>query len=296
VRHTRWAVAFIVLAFSGACKPAEQSRVDTAIIRDDFGNPVKVDAPFTRIVSLNPTSTEILFAIGAGSRLVGRSHWDSWPDSAKYVTDVGNGMGPNVEAVLQTHPDLVILYASNDNRAAAARIHGAGIQTLAVRTDSIAQFRRLTLSLGRLLGNSIRARAVVESVDATLNRVKQSTSNQRPVSVFYHTWDSPLITIGGRSFLHELVVIAGGKNVYGDIDQISPVVTLEDVVKRNPDVILVGPAAAKTILASPQWQAVPAVRAKRVFVYDTNVVGRPSVTLGMAAVNIAKLLHPGLIK
>jgi iron complex transport system substrate-binding protein len=136
----------------------------------------------------------------------------------------------------------------------------------------------------------------VDSVDRTLARVAAATAKLPKVSVFYHTWDSPLITIGGRSFLHQLVVIAGGTNIYGDIPEISPVVTLEDVVRRKPDVILAGPITVKSLLSSAQWQAVPAVRAKRVFAYDTNVVGRPAVTLGMAAVNIANLLHPGVIK
>jgi iron complex transport system substrate-binding protein len=297
VRHMRRAVAFIVLAaISGACTSAARPRADTTVVRDDFGDTIAFGAAPRRIVSLNPTTTEILFAIGAGSRLVGRSHWDSWPDSARYVTDVGNGMGPNVEAVLGVHPDLVVMYASNDDRAAAARLRDAGVPTIAIRTDSIAQFRRVTMLLGKLTGDSARARVVVDSVDRTLERVRAATVNLPHPSVFFHVWESPIITIGSRSFYHELVGIAGGRNVYGDIDQVSPVVTLEDVVKRNPDVILVSPLTAKTILASPQWQAVPAVRAKHVFAYDTNAVGRPSVTLGMAAVNIANLLHPGLIK
>lgn len=298
MRHTRRAVAFIVLAaISGGCKPAvDHSTASYTYATDDFGHTIVVGAPPKRIVSLNPATTEILFAIGAGNRLVGRSHWDSWPDSVKYVTDVGNAMGPNVEAVLQTHPDLVILYASNDNRAADARFRQAGIHSIAIRTDSISQFRSATLLLGQLVGDTVRARAVVDSVDRTLERVRAAAAAKPKTSVFFHAWDSPLITIGNRSFLNELVMIAGGRNVYGDVNEVSPVVTLEDVVKRNPDILLVAPVTQQKILSSPQWQAVPAVRAKRVFAFDTNVVGRPSVTLGMAAVNLANLLHPGLIK
>ena len=198
--------------------------------------------------------------------------------------------------MLNTHPDLVILYASTDNRPAADRLRAAGIRTVALRVDSIAQFRRATLLLGRLVGETARATNVVDSVQRTLDAVRAATANLPRTSVFYHTWDKPLITIGRNSFLNELVVIAGGRNVYEDIAEVSPVVTLEDVVRRNPDALVVGPLAAKSILASAQWQAVPAVRAKRVFVYDTNIVGRPSVTLGMAAVNIANLLHPGVLK
>ncbi len=285
----------LVLACEGsASKQATRNAADstTVSIRDDFGHAITLGSPPKRIVSLNPSTTEILFAIGAGSRLVGRTHWDSWPDSAKLVPDLGDGLRPNIEAVLQAHPDLVILYASNDNRAAADRLRTAGIQSAALRVDSIAQFRRTTLLLGRLVGEPARAKNVVDSVQRTLDSVRAANAGLPRTSVFFHAWDNPLITIGRNSFLNELVVIGGGRNVYDDIAEASPVVTLEDVVKRNPDALLVGPFVAKSILASAQWQAVPAVRAKHVFVYDTNLVGRPSVTLGMAAVNIARLLHP----
>lgn len=295
----------MLLVLSLACegsvvKSARQKTADSATselqLKDDFGTTLSFETPAQRIVSLNPTTTEILFAIGAGSKLVGRTKWDSWPDSAKYVPDVGDAMRPNVEAVLNTHPDLVLMYASADNKPAADRLNAAGIRTVSLKIDSIAQFRRATLILGRLVGDTTRAHTVADSVQRTLDRVRTATSSLPRTSVFFHTWDKPIITIGANSFLNELVVIAGGRNVYGDVNEISPTVTLEDVVKRNPDVMLVGPATAKAMLSSQLWAVVPAVKARRVFVYDTNSVGRPSVTLGMAAVDIANLLHPGVIR
>jgi iron complex transport system substrate-binding protein len=245
---------------------------------------------------VRPTTTEILFAIGVGSHVVGRTKWDSWPDSAKYVPDVGDALRPNVESVLAVKPDLVLLYASNDNRTAASQLRAAGVRTVAMRVDSIAEFQRVALLLGRLVGEEVRAKNVVDSVQRTLERVRQATAALPKVSVFYHTWDKPIITIGQHSFLNELVEIAGGTNVYGDVKAVSPIVTMEDIVDRNPNVLLVGPITAKTLLASKTWQVVPAVKQKKVFAYDTMVVGRPSVTLGMAAVNIANLLHPGVIR
>ena len=136
----------------------------------------------------------------------------------------------------------------------------------------------------------------MDSVQRTLDRVRKATASLPKVSVFFHTWEKPIITIGRHSFLNELVEIAGGTNIYGDVKAVSPIVTMEDIVDRNPDVLVVGPATARAILASTKWQVVPAVKAKKVFVYDTMIVGRPSVTLGMAAVNLANLLHPGVIR
>src|SRR5206468_10246687 len=138
----------------------------------DFGTPIPFGKTPTRIVSLNPTTTEILFAIGAGKRLVGRSQYDTFPDSAKTVPSLGIALRPSVEAIVAARPDLVILYASDDNRPALARLRQAGIRTVAFKLDSIEQFRRDTRLLGRLTGDSARAEIVVDSVSVTLERVR----------------------------------------------------------------------------------------------------------------------------
>ena len=129
-----------------------------------------------RIVSLLPSTTEILFAIGAGNRLVGRTTYDLWPAAARAVPDLGPGLRPNVEAVLAVHPDLVILYASDDNRDAARRLRAAGVPTAAFRVDRIAEFERVTRALGTLTGDSSAARATVDSVRATIARVRAATA------------------------------------------------------------------------------------------------------------------------
>jgi len=278
----------------GACQHSEPRAV--AALRDDFGAPVTVTAAPRRIVSLNPTTTEVLFAIGAGSRVVGRSMYDAFPESALAVPSLGAALSPNVEAIIGSKPDLVLLYASQDNRPAAERLRQAGIATAALRIDSIAQFERDTRLIGRLTGDAARADAVVDSVRATLDRVRAATSSLPRPTVFFHTWDRPLITIGGGSFLSQLVDIAGGRNVYGDLPGPSGIVTVEDVVRRNPDYILASPITAANVRADPRWQAVPAVRAGHVLVFDTTIVGRPSVTLGAAARSLADLLHPGAVR
>ena len=251
-----------------------------APLRDDFGDSVQPSgvSPRTRIVSLNPTTTEVLFAIGAGGRL---------------VPDLGDGLRPNVEAVLATRPDLVVLYASADNRAAAERLHAAGVRTLALKIDRIADFRRALLLLGVATGERARAAAVRDSVAVTLGRVRRSTAGLPRPKVFWHVWDSPLITIGAGSYMTELVEIAGGHNVYADLPDPSPTIAMEDLLHRDPDVVLAGPEGARLIAEGAAWRRLRAVRAGRVLVVDTALVGRPSVRLGEAATAIARLLHPG---
>ncbi|HEX9128635.1 MAG TPA: helical backbone metal receptor [Gemmatimonadaceae bacterium] len=281
-----------LVACALALAACEKQRTEVTTVSDDFGDPVRIGQPPTRIVSLNPVTTEILFAFGAGSRLVGRSQFDLWPDAARLVPDVGNGLQPNVEVVLGTHPDLVILYASQDNRPAAARFRAAGVRTLSLRTDHIADFRRTVQLLGAILRDSARARLVSDSVFRTLDRVRAATEKLPRPSVFWHIWDAPLITIGAGSFMTELVDVAGGRNVYSDITGPSATISLEDVSRRDPDFILAGPQGVQKIEKDRRWRIVRAVREGRVLKVDTVLVGRPGVRLGEAAVSLANLLHP----
>lgn len=281
---------------AGACRErAREANAPPGVV-DDYGRTVRLTTAPQRIVSLNPATTELLFALGAGPRVVGRTQYDFWPDSTRLVPSVGAGMRPNLEAVLGRRPDLVVMYASGDDRGAADRLTASGVPTAAFRIDKIRDFVRVTMDLGRLVGDTTRARNVVDSVTATLDRVRRATDSLPRPSVFLHAWEKPLMTIGGGSFLSELVTIAGGRNIYDSLPAPSPVVTLEDVLRRNPDIILVSPVERQTLLTSTRWQALPAVRAGRVVAYDTNVVERPSVKLGEAAVSLARVLHPGVVR
>jgi iron complex transport system substrate-binding protein len=289
-----------LLLLTGACAADQQRSRDAAGVSpfgvDDFGDTVRLSGRAERIVSLTPATTEILFALGAGARLVGRGDYDHWPDSALQVRSLGPGLRPNVEAILAVKPDLVLLYASQDNRAAAQRLRDAGITTAAFKVDRIEQFARTTRMLGRLIGDSARGALVADTVLRTLDSVRAVTRSLSPVSVVLPTWSKPLIVIGGGSFMSELVTIAGGRNVYDSVASPSPTVTLEDVVRRNPDAVLVGPEQAVVVRASNTWGAVAAVRRKRVLVFDTALVLRPAVRLGEGAVSLAKLLHPELAR
>jgi len=275
----------------------EKPRTEVSTVNDDFGDPVRIGQAPTRIVSLNPATTEILFALGAGDRVVGRSDFDLWPAAARQIPSLGNGLQPNVEAVLGTRPDLVILYASQDNRPAADRLQAAGIATLSLRNDHISDFRRTTELLGTILRDSARAAIVTDSVYKTLDRVRAATAALPRPTVFWHIWDAPLITVGAGSFMNELVDIAGASNVYAaDITGPSKPISLEDVARRNPDFILAGPIGAQKIANDPRWRIVRAARENRVLIVDTVLVARPAVRLGEAAVSLANLLHPGAVR
>lgn len=275
--------------------PARAERPAAPADTDDFGTPLPTDASFAeRVVSLNPTATEVIFAIGAEPRLVGRSGWDEYPEAARSIDAVGDGIRPNVETVLQKRPTMVILYATAENRAAADAFARAGVRTVALRVDHIAQFVSLTRRLGVALGASARADAVVDSVQRTLDAVRAITRSATVRTVAWPLWQQPVMVVGRGSYLDELLEIAGGRNVFHDLETPSPVVSVEEIARRNPDALVATAKTRAELEAKPSWRAIRAVRDAHWIVDDPAVTGRPSVVLGMAAVALARALHPEL--
>lgn len=292
-------LAWLVATGTAACSAGERTPADnqraSAVVVDDFGDTLRLAAPATRVVSLNPVTTELVFALDVGDKLVGRTSWDLFPAAARRVPDLGAGMGPNVEAIVGQRPELVLLYASEMNRAAVQQLRAAGIATLTYRTDKVADLQRVLPVIAAALGRDSLGRFVADSVRRSLDAVAALPRPSEPVTAFWHIWDAPLMTIGGGSYLSELLSIAGASNVFDDLTIPAPQVSLEEVARRNPDVILAGPNTARKILANRQWQAVPAVRFGRVIVIDTTIVGRPGVRMGEAARFLRRVLVDSLV-
>jgi ABC-type Fe3+-hydroxamate transport system substrate-binding protein len=285
-----------VVVIAGCALPRDKAQ--SAALRDDYGNPIAIEGRPQRIVSLNPTTTEVLFAMGASKRLVGRSHWDAWPHSALSIPDLGNALRPNVEAILAARPDLVILYASLDNRAAMQRLLAAGVNVIGFKIDRLAEFDRVTRIIGCIIGDTVRGGQVADSVKRTITRVRAATASlERPTVVWPFSY-RPVMVVGGGSFMSELLDVAGARNIYADLPQPTPVVTLEDVVRRNPRYVIRSIDMAQSVTQpaaiDPAWSAVPAIRMGRLVSAPAELVARPSVRLGEAAVALAKLLHPGI--
>jgi ABC-type Fe3+-hydroxamate transport system substrate-binding protein len=284
-------IAWIPLALLAACtgRPAASQ----LSITDDWGRPVALAAPARRIVSLSPASTELLFALGLGARVVGRTHFCDWPPAALAVPDLGNGVEPNVEAVAGRRPDLVILYASAANRAAADRLAALGIQTAVLKLDLASDLARAARVLGALADARAAADSFVAAFDASL-RVAAGRSPRGPrLRLYVDAWASPPMTVGRGSYLTEIVRTAGAENVFGDLAASSATVSLEAIAARDPDGILYlsnDTLHVPDLAARPGWRVVRAAREGRVIVVPWSLFGRPSPRMGAAAAYLAARL------
>lgn len=286
-------LAALALLLITACGPAGSADRDGS---DGHGDDLAAQSEARRIVSLIPTVTEILFQLGAGDRLVGRTRWGVDPAEARAIPDVGDGVRPSLEAVLARKPDLVILYDGETNRESRARLRRLGVPTLALRHDTLDDLRLNILRLGDVVGCPAGGKALADRITRELSAVARATEGRPRVQVYYDAWADPPMTIGGGSFIDSLLTLAGGTNVFGDLDGPAPRVSLEAIIGRNPERILVAvPREAlgrrPDLAARHGWHRIPAVAAGRISTLDRDVVSRLGPRVAEAAWSIAEALH-----
>ena len=264
---------FVLLALA-ACHPTPAIQTGITTV-DDAGDTVRLAAPARRVVSLIPASTELLFAIGAGSIVVGRTRYCDYPPAAAAVADLGDGIKPNIEAVVAQRPDLVVLYNSGQNAAIVTRLRELGIASLRLNTDQLADVDRVSRLLGRLTGRAAGADSLVAAFDTALAAATRPAVGKKP-KVLLLVWEQPPMTVGRGSFLSELLERAGAENLFADVGSSSGVVSIEAVASRNPDLVLTLAQGPSSFASRPEWQVVPAVRQRRFLQVTGTEFDRPS--------------------
>jgi len=250
---------------------------------DHGGYPLPAVRHGARIVSLSPSLTELLFAIGAGDRVVGRTRWCTDPSDVAAIPSVGDGLEPNLELILAREPDLVVFYHTPANAVAIERLREVGVATISVRMDRLEDVPGGARLLGRALGLSSRADSLAADFEAELRRRRRLPSDSGP-SVLVLAWDAPPIVIGAGSFLTELLALAGAHNAFGDLPQPSVAVSLEAIAARDPDIVLSAGGAPPSFADRPEWHAVTAVRERRFARVDGSEYSWPSFR-GLSAVD-----------
>jgi len=277
------------LAANACARRAPETRAGIRVV-DDAGDTVRLAGPARRVVSLIPATTELLFAIGADSEVVGRTSYCDYPPAAQAVPDLGDGIKPSIEAILSRHPDLVLLYHSGQNAAVAGRLRQLGVAVVRLSTDRLSDVVRIGRLLGTLTGHRAGADSLAAGFDTALASATVQPAGRRP-RVLLLVWEQPPMTIGRGSFLQELVERAGGENLFADVSASSGVVSIEAVAQRNPDLVFTtgpGPAA---FASRPEWQVVPAIREHRFLRVTGSEFNRPSPRAPQAIRTLARLMR-----
>src|SRR5437667_324780 len=293
----RWAhrthlTGLLLLAGLPACREAGRAPPrGNLVVTDDAGRRVALAAPARRVVSLLPSFTELLFAVGAGDRLVGRTTWCDYPPEAVRVPSVGDGMPPNVEAVAARHPDLVVLYRSGPNIMAAGQLERLGIKTVLLDLNLLEQLGPAARRLGVLTGR----RASADSLARAMDSLASQPPIPGPQSLVFIVWDNPPIVIGAGSYLDRLAALAGARNVFHDIGSPSAQVAIETIAARDPEFVAVlsDSAVPPRYAGRPEWRAVRAVRARRFLFLPGQLFGRPGPRVAQAVRELRRRLDQG---
>ena len=296
-RMLRVSAVAIGMAIASACAPdaGERATVEPgADARAGSASRTTTDAP--RVVSLVPSLTELVIALGAGDRLVARTDYDRQPELA-HLPSVGGGLDPNFETLVGVGADVVLVAATRDAPALSERLTSLSIDARSFEIQTIDQMYRSTGLLGELLGRAEAADSLVASVSVALDEVRSRVAGRDPVPVFYVGWSDPPMTTGPGTFVDEVIRIAGGRNVFDDAPLEWPTVGFEAIVARAPEVILwprgdVAEGALDRLRSTPGWREVEAVQEGRIELIDADTFNRPGPRVVLAARGLADVLHP----
>jgi len=274
-------------------------------VTDGLGREVTVPAPPQRIISLAPSNTEILFAIGAGDQVVGVTEFCNYPPEAQTREKIGGFSAKtiSVEKIVALEPDLVFSVGEIQQPVIEA-LEQVGIPVVALAARTFDEVYADIQLAGRLTGHPEEAAQVVAQMKQRVAAVQEKVAAIPPeerLTVFWEVWDEPLITAGPGTFIGQMIEMAGGVNIFADVTEDWPQVSVEEVVKRNPAVIL-GPdthadkLTPEQIAQRPGWDQIEAVRNGRIHLINGDITSRPGPRLADALEAIAQALYPDLFK
>jgi iron complex transport system substrate-binding protein len=226
---------------------------------DDSGQTLEFSRPPQRIISLTPHLTELLFAVGAGAQVVGVDSASDYPQAARALPQVGDYSRINFERILALKPDLVLVWVGGNRAVDIHALQSMGIPVLhtqATRLDDVARLLRL---VGQASGHTGAGEAAARDFSVRLAAL-QVYARRPPLKVFYQVWDRPLMTVGGTHWISDALTVCGARNVFADLRGLSPVVSLEAVLKREPALIVSGSDAPDMRRQWQRFAGLPAVK------------------------------------
>jgi len=268
-----------------------------ATLADMLGRPVTIPDGAVRVVSLAPSLTEIVFALGRGDSLVGVTDFCDYPPTARSKPRIGGPMTPDVELIVQIRPDLVLATAEGNPRDTVAQLARLQIPVFAVKPEGYAGILASIEAVGRALRAEAAATALTQDIQARVAAVRRAVSGRPRPRVLYLVWTDPLIAAGPAAYIHDLIEMAGGGNVVRERSVPYPRLSWEEVVGAAPEVILVashreGPDRPPMGEAWRGWQSVPAVRSGRIVAVPGDTIHRPGPRVVEGVERLARAIHP----
>jgi iron complex transport system substrate-binding protein len=253
-----------------AAVPAAAPR-GAVIVTDDTGRSTTLAHPPRRIASLAPGATEMLFAAGAGDEVIATVEYSNDPPQARRVPRIGDAAAIDIERLVALHADIVVVWPEGGNPAQIAAVERVGLPVYREQVDAFSDFPGSLRRLGALAGTGAAAERAAQALEAQLDALTKRYASAAPVTVLLQIWDRPVYTVGGKHLISDALRLCGARNVFGDLNEAAPVVDVEAVFARNPDMIIAAAppgAAASWLAAWKPFGTLKAVRANRLVAFE----------------------------
>jgi iron complex transport system substrate-binding protein len=257
-------------------------------VADDRGTRVTLAAPAQRIVALSPHLAELAFAAGAGRQVVGVVRYSDFPPAVRDLPQVGDAARVDFERIALLKPDLVLAWRSGNPAGDWARVEQLGIPVVVTEPARLSDIARLLRIIGELAGTRLAAEKAAAGFESEIAALRARHADASRVRVFYQIWHRPLLTVNGAHMISDVIALCGGDNVFADLGQLTPTVSLEAVLAAGPEVMLGGGSAGGEREFTDWWRAsaVPALRELPAFYIDPDLIQRqtPRIAAGARAV------------
>lgn len=243
---------------------------------DDGGHTLNLPRPPQRIVTLGAHLAEQVFALGAGDRVVGVSRFTDFPAEARQRPVIGDAMALHHEAIARLKPDLVLVWRSGFPERARAPLQALGVPVFESEIRSVAELAGSLRTLGRLLGRAEAGQAQAAQVEQQWAALQADYAGRAPVRVFYQLWHQPLMTVNREHLIHQAITACGGRNLFAELPALTPTVSWEAAVQRNPQVVAMAgaPSDRPELGRWPQFPNVDAVKHQRFAMVDGDLINR----------------------
>jgi cobalamin transport system substrate-binding protein len=268
---------------------------ETRTLKDGLGRAIRLPRHPRRIVSLAPSVTDSLLALGARDRLVGVTDFCVLPPGSAPIARVGGMLNPSLETIRGLRPDVLVATTSGNDPSLAREAASLGLPLYTIHTPDVESVLRSLLELGRLIDEQDRGLDLVADLRSRLAAVAAGIATDRPVKVLFVVWGDPLVVPGRSSFLTDALTRAGGRSITSDAPAAYPAFDVESAIARAPEAILTTPqnrSALDRLRVESAWSRVPAVIAGRLFVVS-ELIEQPGPEVVSGIEEVARKLHPG---
>ena len=259
---------------------ALESEPKPIIVIDDDEQKHVFEQPVTRIVSLMPHATELLFEVGAGKNIVGAVQYSDYPEAAKSIPRVGGYSALNIEAIVALKPDLLIAWPEGNRNRELDRLKALGLPILVSDPREFKDIANALFIYGKITDNNEQAAKAIETFNKKLTYLRNTYSEQEKVSVFYQVWNAPLMTQNGNTFISRAIEVCGGINIFSDLPMTNPQVSIESILIQDPQVIVasgMGQARPEWLDDWRQYKTLQAVEANQLYHIAPELFQRPTV-------------------